>query len=149
MKKHWVHVFSWREEWLELCHSVFSIWCVQLHMHTPAHAGLKITVRHWKMFSQNQNLSDQTKNTLDILPDGTKTKLKTKINVKINWRYPTKHLYRKHLYQKNLQEYNSKSHVFTSSSVNIECKKKRKNKTKKHWIQNNLVFPYVSNFWFD
>ena len=66
----WGSVFGWREEWLELCHSVFSIWCMQLHVHTPAHAGLIITVGIWTMSDQNQNLSDQIEITLDILSDG-------------------------------------------------------------------------------
>ena len=34
------------------------------------HSGLKITVGHRTMSDQNQNLSDQTKNTPDILTDG-------------------------------------------------------------------------------
>ena len=66
-KSIWGSVFSWREEWLELYHLVFSIWCMQLPVHTPAHAGLIRTVGIWTM---SENLSDQIENTLDILSDG-------------------------------------------------------------------------------
>ena len=43
---------------------------MQLHVHMPADAGFIITVGHWTMSDQNQNLSNQTENTLDILSDG-------------------------------------------------------------------------------
>ena len=35
----------------------------------PSLSSLKITVGHWAVSDQNQKLSDQTKNTPDILSD--------------------------------------------------------------------------------
>ena len=108
-------------------------------------ANLKITVGHWTMSDQNQNLSDQLKK--HTRHSVRREKLEAKLNSDqimllsdLNWRCPIKLLIfsnkylsnksflisklqyprysflQKHLYRKTLQNYNSKSLIFTSSS---------------------------------